>query len=84
MSTSPEALRADDEIVALLSEWLAVQVSNDELRRRLLLVDTDSLGAEQVDLVDELLAELGRPGVVHRGDLEMLVRETLETVALGN
>jgi len=83
MSTSPETLRADDEIVTMLSEWLAFRVSNAELRGRLLGINTAELGDDQSELVEELLAELEQVGHAKRGDLEMLVRETLEAVALG-
>lgn len=83
MSTSPETVRASDEIVSLLSEWLAVHVSNEELRERLRAVGTYELGDDEVELVDELLAELEQVGEAKHGDLEMLVRETLAAVALG-
>lgn len=83
MSTSPETLYAGDEIVSLLSEWLAVHVSNDELRERLSAIGTDGLGDEEAELVGEVLLELEQAGEAKRGDLEMLVRETLAAVALG-
>jgi hypothetical protein len=55
MSTRP-----DDELVNLLSQWLARHVDDDELRAGLTAVE-------------------GRD----RGKLEMVVRETLESLALG-
>jgi hypothetical protein len=80
MSTSHKtAHRADDQIVTLLSQWLARHVSNDELRRRIQAIGTDQLSATQAEAVEELLAELG----ADRGQNEMLVRETLEALALG-
>ena len=55
--------------------------------RRAALRDRDSRpgGAlpEQAEALDELLAELERTGPNGRGDLEMVVRETLEALALG-
>lgn len=83
MSTSPETLHAGDAIVTLLSEWLAFHVSNADLRKRLLEIGTHQLGEDQHELVNELLAELEQSGEAKRGDLEMLVRETLDAVALG-
>ena len=71
--------RADDEIVTVLSQWLARHVSDDELRRRVEAVGTGELSPTQAEAVDELLAELG----ADRGQNEMLVRETLEALALG-
>jgi hypothetical protein len=75
MSTSP------DELVNLLSHWLARHVDDDELRKALREVDPDGLSAGQREAVDELRQELdsGDGG----GDLEMVVRETLESLALG-
>jgi len=80
MSTSPDTVhRADDKIVTLLSQWLARHVTDDELRRRVEAIGTDELSATQAEAVEELLAELG----ADRGQNEMLVRETLEALALG-
>jgi hypothetical protein len=80
MSTSPDtAHRADDRIVTLLSQWLARHVTDDELRRRVKTIGTDELSAAQAEAVGELLAELGDDP----GQNEMLVRETLEALALG-
>jgi len=80
MSTSPEtAHRADDRIVTLLSQWLARHVGDDELRREVESIGTGDLSGEQAKAVDELLAELSSD----RGQNEMLVRETLEALALG-
>ena len=80
MSTSPEtAHRADDRIVTLLSQWLARHVSDEELRRRVEAIGIDDLSPAQAEAVEELLADLGADG----GQNEMLVRETLEALALG-
>jgi hypothetical protein len=86
MSTSPEPVRSarpEDEIVSVLSRWLAYHMGNAELRARLRELGTDSLEREQAEMVDEVLAELGHAPEGERGELEMLVRETLEAVALG-
>ena len=80
MSTSPKTgHRADDQIVTVLSQWLARHVSDAELRRRVEAIGTEELSATQAEAVDELLGELG----ADRGQDEMLVRETLEALALG-
>ena len=83
MSTSPEpAPAAADRIVSLLSHWLARHTSTIELRDALERIGTRELSPEQAEAVDEVIAELRDPNG-HAGDLEMIVRETLEAVALG-
>lgn len=76
MSMSP-----DNHLVNVLSHWLARHVDNDELRREFEAVDASQLGAEQAEAVAELQAELANGHA--RGELEMVVRETLEAIALG-
>jgi hypothetical protein len=76
MSTSPE-----DQLVNLLSHWLAGHVGDDELRRGLAAADTSALGAGEREAVEELRAELETEG--GGGDLERIVRETIEALALG-
>ena len=76
MSTSPE-----NHLVTVLSHWLARHVDNAELLRELDAVDTSALSPAQAEAVQELREEVvSRNG---RADLEMVVRETLEAVALG-
>ena len=83
MSTNPDtAHRADDRIVTLLSRWLARHVDDEELERGVTEIGTSQLSSGQAEAVEELLAELERPTGT-RADLEMLVRETLEALALG-
>lgn len=83
MSTNHDtARRADDRIVTLLSRWLARHVDDEELRRGVTAIGTGDLSPEQAEAVDELLAELEQPTGT-QADLEMLVRETLEALALG-
>ena len=65
----------------LLSHWLARQVGDDELRAKLAAVDTAGLSDGGREAVEELRAEL--ESGVGRGDLERVVRETLEALALG-
>jgi hypothetical protein len=76
MSTNPE-----NQLVNVLSQWLARHVDDAELRRELEAVDTSALTPAQGQAVQELREELAAGK--GRGDLEMVVRETLEAVALG-
>jgi hypothetical protein len=82
MSTSPDthpAHRADDQIVTVLSQWLARHVTDEELRTRVEAIGIGDLSPKQSEAVTELLSDLG----ADRGQNEMLVRETLEALALG-
>ena len=76
MSTSPE-----NQLVNVLSHWLARHVDNAELLRELEAVDASALSPAQAEAVQELREEIVSTN--GRGDLEMVVRETLEAVALG-
>jgi hypothetical protein len=81
MSTSPDTDgRADDRIVTALSQWLARHLGDEELIARVKEVGTSELGPAQGKAVDELLAEFEAG---ESGEREMLVRETLEAIALG-
>ncbi len=83
MSTSPDTERADDRLVTHLSHWLTRQLGNDELRRRLESIGIDGLAPDGRAAVSELLVELGRALPGERGQLEVLVRETVETLVYG-
>jgi hypothetical protein len=83
MSTSPDTQRTDDQIVSLLSQWLMGTVGNDELRKSIEEIGTDELAPGQRAAVEELLVELRNALPGERGDLEMVVRETLEALAYG-
>jgi hypothetical protein len=82
MSTSPETREQheDDRLVSVLSHWLARHVGDDELRRELAEADQTQLSPDQVEAVEELLADLMSDQ--GRGELERSVRETLEALAL--
>ena len=80
MSTRPET--TSDRLVNLLSQWLAGHASDDELRSFVDEQPLDELSGDGRELVDELREEL-ESGSASRGDVEMLVRETLEALALG-
>jgi hypothetical protein len=84
MSTKPDSQRADDQLVTHLSHWLTRQLGNDELRRRLEEIGTDGLAPGGRDAVNELLAELATAVPGERAQLEVLVRETVETLVYGD
>ena len=75
--------RTDDEIVSLLSQWLMGSVGNDELRKRIEEMNTDELAPGQRSAVEELLVELRNALPGERGGLEVVARETLESLAYG-
>jgi len=76
MSTSPE------ELIGALSRWLAGHLGTAELTDALAAADRSSLSASQAEAVDELLADL-HATARGRAQLERVVRETLEALALG-
>ena len=84
MSTSHESQRADDQIVTHLSHWLTRQLGNDELRRKVSDVGTDELAPGGRDAVKELLVELETTAPGERAQLEVLVREAVETLVYGD
>jgi hypothetical protein len=84
MSTSPDTQRADDQLVTHLSHWLTRQLGNDELRRKVVAIGTDELAPAGREAVNELLVELGTAIPGERGQLEVLVRETVETLVYGD
>jgi hypothetical protein len=64
----------------VLSRWLARHVDDAELGRAVEDAGTEGLSAAQARAVRELLEKLDRGD--SRGELEMVVRETLEALAL--
>jgi hypothetical protein len=84
MSTSRDTQRADDQIVTLLSHWLTRTLGNDELRRKIQEIGTDELAPGQRNAVGELLGELAAAAPGERGQLEVVVRETIETLVYGD
>ena len=73
MSTSPD-------LVQTLSRWLAGHVDDGHVREA--LAHPSDLGPESQGLIEELRGELARPDV-SRPQLQPLVRETIEAIALG-
>jgi hypothetical protein len=84
MSTKPESQRSDDLLVTHLSHWLTRQLGNDELRRKVEEIGTDELAPGGRDAVNELLVELSTAVPGERAQLEVLVRETVETLVYGD
>jgi hypothetical protein len=84
MSINPESQRSDDQLVLHLSHWLTRQLGNDELRRKLEAIDTDELPPGGRAAVKELLVELSTAVPGERAQLEVLVRETVETLVYGD
>ena len=83
MSTSPDVSRhAADSLVNAISHWLAGHLRDDELQVELESVGTAELAGEQREAVDELITEL-REREVSKGELEMIARETLQTLVFG-
>ena len=84
MSTTPESQRADDQIVTNLSHWLTRRLGNDELRRKLEEIGTDELAPGGRKPVQELVAQLETTAPGERAQLEVLVREAVETLVYGD
>jgi hypothetical protein len=84
MSTSPESQRADDQLVTHLSHWLTRQLGNDELLRKVQEIGTGELAPGGREAVTELVTVLGTSVPGERGQLEVLVRETVETLVYGD
>jgi hypothetical protein len=82
MSMSPET-RVDDRLIMLISRWLARHIGNAELERGLTESDGNVLAPAQLEAVDELAEHLKTAAPGERGELEMIARETLEALALG-
>ena len=84
MSSTPDSQRSDDQLVTHLSHWLTRQLGNDELRRMVEEIGTDELPPGGRDAVNELLVELSTAVPGERAQLEVLVRETVETLVYGD
>jgi hypothetical protein len=84
MSTSPEtAGTTEDRLIAVISKWLGRHVGNAELRRQIASSGTDGLTRSQIEAIEELARELDQVEPGQRGHVEMVARETVEVLALG-
>jgi hypothetical protein len=84
MSTNPDSRRVDDELVMHLSHWLTRQLGNDELLRKVQEIGTDELPPGGRAAIEELRSELAHAVPGERAQLEVLVRETVETLVYGD
>jgi hypothetical protein len=78
---SPE--RVDDAIVQLCSRWLARHIGNAELAAELAGVDETALQPGQAEAVEELRDALTEAGETRTATLEVVLRETIEALAMG-
>jgi hypothetical protein len=84
MSTSPDTTEtSEDRLIAVISKWLGRHLGNDELRRQIREIGREGLTAGQIEAVEELAEELDRVEPGQRGHVEMVARETVEVLALG-
>jgi DNA-binding IclR family transcriptional regulator len=84
MSTSPDVSeRTEDRLIAVISKWLGRHLGNEELRRRIQESGKEGLTPGQIEAVEELAEELERVEAGQRGHVEMVARETVEVLALG-
>jgi hypothetical protein len=84
MSTSPETTETnEDRLIAVISKWLGRHMGNDELRRQIAKRGSEGLTPAQAQAVGELAQELQRVEPGERGHVEMIARETVEVLALG-
>jgi hypothetical protein len=76
-------MNPEDRLINLISRWLARHIGNAELRRGIAENGTDGLAPGQLEAIAELAerVEHAQPG--ERGELEMIARETLEALAMG-
>jgi hypothetical protein len=83
MSTSPDTIATEDRLIAVISKWLGRHIGNEELRRQITESGTDGLSRGQVGAIKELAQELDQVAPGERGHVEMVARETVEVLALG-
>jgi len=83
MSTSPDTTATEDRLIAVISKWLGRHIGNEELRRQITESGTDGLSPAQVEAIEELAQELDAVAPGERGHVEMVARETVEVLALG-
>ena len=83
MSTSPETTTTEDRLIAVISKWLGRHMGNEQLREKIAASGTEGLTPTQLEAVEELARELDQVAPGQRGHVEMVARETVEVLALG-
>ena len=84
MSTSPDTtVKTEDRLMGVISKWLGRHIGNEELRHQITESGTEGLTPGQIGAVEELADELARVAPGERGHVEMVARETVEVLALG-
>lgn len=76
--------RSDDQLVTHLSHWLTRQIGNDELLRKVQEIGTDELAPGGRTAVGELVVQLRAAAPGERAQLEVAVREAVETLVYGD
>jgi hypothetical protein len=76
--------RSDDQLVTHLSHWLTRQIGNDELLRKVQEIGTDELAPGGRSAIKELVAQLLTAAPGERAQLEVAVREAVETLVYGD
>lgn len=81
---SPDTkLRTEDHLISAISHWLARHIGNVELQQTLEESSMHGLTPGQAGAVRELVEELDKVEPGERGHVEMVARETIEVLALG-
>lgn len=73
-------MNPEDDNITLITHWLTGRIDDDVIRAGL---SSEGLSGEGAEAVEELMTELRRP-TASRGHLQMVARETLEALALGD
>jgi hypothetical protein len=81
---APTSDRSDDQLVTHLSHWLTRQIGNDELLRKVQEIGTDELAPGGRTAIEELVGQLRAAAPGERAQLEVLVREAVETLVYGD
>jgi len=76
--------RSDDRLVTHLSHWLTRQIGNDELLRKVQEIGTDELPPGGRTAIAELVVQLRAAAPGERAQLEVAVREAVETLVYGD
>jgi hypothetical protein len=76
-------MRTDDRLNRLISQWLERRLGNAELLRGIEESGSEELAPGQAKAVAALAKQLARAKPSERGKVEVIARQTLEVLALG-